>query len=253
MYLYLYDNFLKQKNFDSVVGTIETRLTDYEIAGKVLRLSHFTSEYDIIVDEARRGVKTVVIVGNDATFGRVLSRSASIDMTFGFIPVGPKNDIANVLGIPVGEGACDVLSRRRVVPLDVGWFNNRYFVSQLSIPPSDIEVNYDDRFTVRPGNASMELVVCNLQPYVFVTKGQKDIVVHPQDGKLEAFLRPVVKSGWFGKHYEEPSIFPFEQMRVRGSRAFTVVADGKESKEVDIQIRLAKGKIKMIVGKERRF
>jgi len=32
--------------------------------------------------------------------------------------------------------------------LDVGWFNNRYFVSQLHIPPSNIAVEYDEKFKV---------------------------------------------------------------------------------------------------------
>ena len=254
MYVYLYDNFLKQKKHDRVMKEIETQLTDYGIAGKIIRLQSYTSAESLINEEIRRGAKTVVIVGNDTTFGHVLSRGAVCDITFGFLPIGPHNSIANVLGIPIGGEACDTLSRRRKVKLDVGWFNNRYFVSRLHIPPSKIMVEYDEQFLVSAEYGKMELVVCNLQPFHWKGKIKKrDVVVHPQDGKLEAFLRPVIGRGIIQDRYEEPSIFPFEEMIVRSETVFSVEADGKRSKEKKITIRLAKKRIEMIVGTERRF
>lgn len=262
MYVYLYDNVLRDRRFEGTMKAMETRLTDYGIAGKIIRLQHYTSAQTVIDDEIARGATTVVMVGNDATFGQVLSQAATCKTTFGFLPVGPDNSIAEVLGIPVGIDACDVLSRRRKVRLDIGWMNNRYFISQLHIEPSDIAVEYDEQFRVCANYGKMELVVCNLQPFYWFDKKQgrrsknpkdADIVVHPQDGKLEAFLRPVVGRGILRDIYEEPSVFPFEEMVVSSSTAFPVVADGRRSKETRIKIRLAKGKIEMIVGKTRKF
>lgn len=232
---------------------METRLTDFGIAGKIIRLQNFTNAKIVVEDEIKKGATTIVIVGNDSTFGHVLSSAATCEILFGFLPVGAQNSIAQVLGIPLGEEACDVLSRRRKLKLDVGWFNNRYFVSQLHIPPSDITVDYDEKIRVNSQSKKMELVVCNLQPFTW--KGDKgDYVIHPQDGKLEAFLRPMVKKNWFSKvQYEEPSIFPFEEMIVKSKTPFLVEADGKSSKETNIKIRLAKKRIEMIVGKERKF
>ncbi len=254
MYVYLYDNFLRQKKHESVVKAMEIRLTDYGIAGKILRLNNYTDAKPIIDDEITRGAQTVVIVGNDRTFGHVLSRSATCNCTFGFLPVGPENTIAEVLGIPVGVDACEVLSRRRKERLDVGWMNNRYFVSQLHVLPSKLEVTYDDRFKVTAKD-KMEVVVCNLQPFYW-KKSKKDSeqqVVHPQDGKLEAFLRPLTKAGWWGYNYEDPSIFPFEEMEIKSIEPFTVEADGKISKEIKLKIKLAHGKIMMVVGRNRMF
>jgi hypothetical protein len=77
--------------------------------------------------------------------------------------------------------------------------------------------------------------------------------VHPQDGKLEAYVRPLSRQGIFREVYEEPSIFPFEEMTVIGERSFAVDADGSVTKEKKIVIRLAKKRIEMIVGKERKF
>lgn len=232
---------------------METRLTDYGVAGKIIRLQQYSSSDLLIQDEIRRGAKTIVIVGNDTTFGHVLSYVASHDITFAFIPMGPDNSIAAVLGIPVGIDACDVLARRRRLRLDVGWVNNRYFISQLHIPPSHISIQYDERFNVSSKSGKMELVVCNLKPFVWNGKGKK-YIAHPQDNKLEAFLRPVISKGIFGgDQFEEPSIFPFEEMVVTSKKPFSVEADGKTTKEVKITIRLAKSRIDMVVGKERKF
>ena len=254
MYVYLYDNFLRQKKYDSIIKAVEVRLTDYGIAGKILRLNNFIDPKQIIDDEIRRGAKTIVIVGNDATFGYVLSRAATCECTFGFLPIGTNNTISEVLGISNGIEACDVLSKRRKERLDVGWMNNRYFVSQLHILPGKLKVIYDEKFTVTT-NDKMEVVVCNLQPYYWKKdkNDQSNQVVHPQDGKLEAFLRPLTKKRWWGYNYEEPSVFPFEEMEIVSDTPFTVEADGKVSKEIKVKIKLAHGKIDMIVGRNRKF
>lgn len=255
MYVYIYDNFLRDKKHASVIKAIEVSLTDYGIAGKILRLNNYIDAKPIVDDEIKRGAKTIVMVGNDQTFGHILSRAATADCTFGFLPVGPNNTIAEVLGIPVGLAATEVLSRRRKERLDVGWVNNRYFVSQLHVLPAKVEVFYDERFKVT-ANDKMEVVVCNLQPFFWKKeKGDRDPVnvVHPQDGKLEAFLRPLTKKRWWGYTYEEPSIFPFEEMEIRGEEPFTIEADGKITKEIKVKIKLAHSRIDMIVGRNRKF
>ncbi len=254
MYVYLYDNFLREKKYASIIKAIEISLTDYGIAGKILRLTNFTDAKPIVDDEIKRGAKTIVVVGNDSTFGHVLSRAATADCTFAFLPVGPNNTIAEVLGIPVGVEACDVLSRRRKEKLDVGWVNNRFFVAQLHVHPAKLEVVYDERFKVTAGD-KMEVVVCNLQPFYW-KKDKKDRethIVHPQDGKLEAFLRPLTKKGWWGYTYEDPSVFPFEEMEITGPEPFTVEADGRTTKEIRLKIKLAHGKVQMVIGRNRKF
>ncbi len=254
MYVYLYDNFLRHKKYTPLVKAMEIRLTDYGIAGKILHLNNYIDTKPIIDDEIRRGAKNIIIVGNDRTFGHVLSRGATCECIFGFLPVGPDNTIADILGIPIGLDAVDVLAKRRKERLDIGWMNSRYFVSQLHVLPAKVEVVYDERFRAT-SSGKMEVVVCNLQPFYWKKdrKDEEQRVVHPQDGKLEAFLRPLTKKGWWGYNYEEPSIFPFEEMEISGKEPFTVEADGKISKEVKLKIKLARNKIDMIVGRNRKF
>lgn len=255
MYVYLYDNYLSGRKYQPILKQMEIRLVDYGIAGKILRLNNYIDAKPIIEDEIKRGAKNIVIVGNDRTFGHVLSRGATSESVFGFLPVGPENTIAEVLGIPVGVEAVEVLARRRKEKLDVGWFNNRFFVSQLHVFPAKVRVIYDEKFQVTTP-CKTEVVVCNFQPFYWKRhkKDSEELVVHPQDGKLEAFLRPLTKTGLFGYKYEEPSIFPFEEMEIIGEGGpFVVEADGKATKEIRVKIRLAKNKVDMIVGRDRKF
>ncbi|MSU75734.1 MAG: hypothetical protein EXS55_04445 [Candidatus Magasanikbacteria bacterium] len=254
MYVYLYDNFVREKKYASTLKALEISLTDYGIPGKTIRLNNYVDARPIIDDEIKRGATTIVIVGNDKTFGQVLSGSATAKCTFGFLPIGEGNSIAEVLGIPIGPEATTVLSRRRKERLDVGLMNNRYFVSQLHVLPSKVEVFYDERFKVT-SKGKMEVIVCNLQPFYW-QRDKKDAaphIVHPQDGKLEAFLRPLTKRGWFGYTYEAPSIFPFEEMEIRGAEPFMVEADGRATKEIRLKISLARHTVEMIVGRDRKF
>lgn len=254
MYVYLYDNFLRDRRYQQLVKSMEVRLTDFGIAGKILRLNNYIDARALIEDEIKRGAKTIVVVGNDKTFGQVLSRAATSNVTFGFLPVGPDNTIADVLGIPEGLAGCDVLSRRRKEYMDVGFVNNRYFIGQLKVHPARVEVIYDERFKVSSPD-KLEVVVCNLQPF-FWKRHKKDTetqVVHPQDGKLEAFVRPLTKGRWWGYTYEDPSVFPFSEMEIHAKEPFEVEADGKITKEIKINIKLASSKVEMVVGRNRKF
>ena len=255
MYVYLYDNFLKEKKYAATIKAMETRLTDFGIAGKIIRLQPLANPESIVEDEIKRGASMIVLVGNDSTFGFILSRAATCHTIFGFLPVGNENSIASVLGIPSGVEACEVLSRRRKLKLDIGWISNRnrFFISQLHIPSSHITVVYDEKFQFSSTGGRMEVVVCNLQPFIWHEKGKEDLVVHPQDGKLEAFLRPMTHHGLWRDVFEEPSVFPFEEMTVSSTSPFPVEADGNVTKETKITIKLAKKRIEMVVGKQRKF
>ena len=54
MYIYLYDNYLRGRKYDSVMSSIETRLTDFGIAGKIIRLQHLTNAEAVINEEIRK-------------------------------------------------------------------------------------------------------------------------------------------------------------------------------------------------------
>ncbi len=253
MYVYLYDNIVKQSRFASVLKTVEIQLTDLGLSGKVLRLTNYNDVRSIIDYELKRGAKTIVMVGDDTTLGNIVSTAADLPCTFGYIPLGGKTEIAEILGIPIGPEACNILSKRRRERLDVGEVNNRYFLGQLHVLPSKVQVVYDDRFKISAGDL-VEMYICNCKPFqpkkVF---GAVNHAVNPQDGRLEAYLQPLTRRRWWGYTTEEASIFPFVEMKVVGQKSFEVETDGRFSKESRLTIKMAACKLTMIVGRERKF
>ena len=54
MYVYLYDQYTKEKKHQPVIKQVENRLTDIGIAGKIVRLQNFTNADSIIEQEMKQ-------------------------------------------------------------------------------------------------------------------------------------------------------------------------------------------------------
>ncbi|MBM5789927.1 hypothetical protein FJZ23_02475, partial [Candidatus Parcubacteria bacterium] len=194
MYCYLYDDFLQgNKRYERELLQVENRLTDLGIAGKISRLALFRNAEEMVRDEIERGVKTVVVLGNDDTVRKLLDVISESDVVLGLIPFGPKNDLARLLGIPHGVAACDVLSARRVEQIDIGTINGRKFITGVTVPDFRAELMCDDgKYRIVPTSRA-NLEITNLAD-----------VTDPCDGRLEAKIRASVRKGWgpFAKHRE---------------------------------------------------
>ncbi len=252
MYIYLYDSFVKDKKHIGVVSACENRLTDFGIFGKIVRITRFTNPLRIIEDELRRGVKTVVIVGNDDTFARVIAKAAGVKgVTFGFVPIGENNSVAELLGIPVGLSACDVLARRRVEHLDVGTCNNQFFFRRVTLSGEQFELVCEEQYAIASEGKSSEVEICNLGVPVWISTVDSG-TLKPQDGKFTLFMRPAKKT-LFGTKYIKPSILQVRKIQAHFERPLVVSVDGILSKEKRLNIEVSRKKFQIIVGKERKF
>jgi diacylglycerol kinase family enzyme len=224
--------------------------------GNVIKLMPFNHPRALVEEEIRRGIKNVVVVGNDATFSRLLSSSADLNVTWGFMPLGAKNNnLADILGIPLNEASVEVLAARKIEKVDYGLINGKYFfISYLHVPSSKIKVTFEDSFTIESAKAKQELAVSNLLPSPLE---RRDTGLHPADGRLEAYVRPeyggLISSLFKGKSYYEPSIFSFKKMVVTAEKPIKIFADGREMLGKKIVVEIAPGKVKLIVGKNRKF
>lgn len=256
-YLYLYDSFVRDTAHKDVMRIVEKRFVDFGLSGKVIRITPFTNCRSLIEDELRYGVKTVVIVGNDETVAKVMSRSADVNVVFGMIPVGKKfNSLADSLGIPLNEEACNTLAARKIELVDYGIINNqRFFLTSLYIQNARLRITCDNTFVVKADKENVELAVSNLLHSSI--QGAPVGLLHPQDGRLEVIVRPQVSGIFSGllnrRVYSKPSVFAFQRLLVSAARPFDMTADGRETQESSVEITVAPKKLKMIVGKGRRF
>lgn len=243
MYFYLYDDYIQQnKRFERELLLIENRLTDLGIAGKISRLALFRNADEMIRDEIERGVQTVVVLGNDDTVHKILDVISESDVVLGIIPIGPKNELARLLGVPQGVAACDVLSARRVEQIDVGTINGRKFITGVSVPQFKAELMCNDgRYRIVP-TAHANLEINNLAD-----------VANPCDGILEATIHASVRSGWFGRAHQTESVLPFQSLAIRSDKPIQLYLDGEEMQGTRFDIGIEPSVLKVIIGKQRVF
>jgi diacylglycerol kinase family enzyme len=184
------------------------------------------------------------VIGNDETINKVLPQLVEEKVTLGFIPLGPNQSIAQVLGIPEGLPACDVISRRVVRHLDMGRVNTMYFLFSLSAP-ANVVFDCGD-YTVSSLDPSGSFTIHNFasaHTHGSPDDGQVELVVY---GKQE-------DRGWLSrKQATTPSTFSLRQAKITSiNGSATVVLDGQLSVKTPATFEVVKGKLDVIVGKQR--
>lgn len=250
MYLYLYDASLKQRQYERVISNLETQLTDLGITGKIIRLSSLLSPKQVIAEELRRTkeMKTVVVVGDDTAFTKIIQQVADLPVTFGWVPVGPKTEMAERFGLPYGAACAPILSRRRTLSVDIGQLNQYFFLDYCHVPLSTVTMALDGNVTISATEQRMECNIWNVPP---ADKGvlPPGYMPSPFDRQLEIVLQPVAKRSIFGSTMATPSIFPFREVRLKLDKTVSVELDGHVYKESQVIIKLFPQQFKLIVGK----
>lgn len=248
MYYYVYDEFVQDPKFERELSQIETRLTDLGISGKIARLALFRDATELIKDEVRKGAKNIVAVGNDLTLRKVIDAAADSGVAMGIIPLGNQgNFIADMIGVPNGFPACDVLSARIIEDLDTGIVNSRRFINRLEFQTAgNVEILCDQSFTLSPKRkASIE--IRNL-----ALADESVRAANPTDGKLEIVVRAQGRS-WFGRKRTQSSIVPVEEARIRISAPSQIFVDGESFEAEELKVRVLPKHLKLITGKQRKF
>lgn len=257
MYLYLYDSFLNTPKYRRVLARIEMRLTDLGIGGKISRLSPLKNIKELIKDEIKNGVNTVVAVGGDKTVIQIVNDIAEHDVTMGIIPVGGENKIAKALGVPPAEEACPILAARKLEKLDLGSVNKSYFLLGLHISSGRVTLECEDSYEIRPLSDAHSVTICNLRPsFASINFGHR---FNPCDGFMEALITPTenflqgIKKIFGLKAHAQRSIVPLKKVFIRSKHSETVIGDGEKKFKTPLYVEVVPKKLSVIVGKQRMF
>ncbi len=250
MYYYLFDSAISEKKYHSVINRIEFRIIELGINGRMDRLSILKNKRELIETAIKRGAETVVIVGDDAAVARAVSIVAPYKVTLGIIPVGEQLTIAKALGIPPGEAACDMLSRRIIRTVDLGKVNDQYFLFSLDIPAQEVTVECDGHYRISLLGGPRPFSICNFTP------DDGGVSCAPDDGVLEAIIQEQPQ-GWalfrkFSQHGE--SVFPIRKAKItcRGE-SIPLTLDKQIVVKTPATVEVAPHKLRVIVGKDRQF
>ena len=249
MYYYVYDEFVQDPRFERELSLIETRVTDLGIAGKIARLALFRNAAELIRDEIKKGAETIVAVGNDLTLRKVIDATVDAGIALAIIPLGngTTNRIADMLGVPQGLAACDILSARIIEELDIGSLNAKRFINSVTITPSAaLEIICDGKFKLTPLKKGA-IEVRNLALADDVVRA-----ANPTDGKLEIVLRLSERS-WFGRKKTSASIVPVKQATIISKKPMVLSIDGEPFEAKELLIKTIPKQLRIITGKKRKF
>lgn len=248
MYYYVYDEFVQHKRYEKELANIENRLTDLGIEGQIARLALFRDPEEMIRDEVRKGAQTVIAVGNDVTLRKVIDSVAELGATLGVIPLGKNdNQISEMIGVPEGVAACDVLSARIIEEMDAGVLNSGRFLHKVSFKaPAGLTVTHNDGYKLFVPKGT-EVEIRNL------AKADEHFpLAHPADGMLElAMKRP--QKGWFGGKGWDVSFLKCTKLHIECEKEMVADIDGQSFTSVEFNVEVIPHQIRMITGRGRQF
>ena len=258
MYFYIYDSFLVEKKYARTVSKIETRLASLGIAGKKHQLSILRSITEMVNGILRKDSPTIIVIGSDQTFCQTALPMAGSQAVLGFIPTDPNSLIANILGLPVNEYACDVISARRIELVNFGKINGQHFFSSLEFDAGKIILTADNKYQIVPQKIK-KVKVINLDLLQFQQASQEldwqRLASNPKDNYLEVLMGTPGKNFWLLRRKERrDSLFFVKKLRIKAKKPkqeILIKVDQNKVVKTPALVEIAKENLKVIVGKDR--
>lgn len=111
-------------------ATLDRSLYSYEI--QYTEAPHHGTE--LARAAAKAGAWAVIAVGGDGSVADIAAALSGTDTVLGIIPKGSGNGMARTLKIPLElKAAIDVINRGKVQKIDLGYANDRMFISNAGV------------------------------------------------------------------------------------------------------------------------
>ncbi|MFP4514905.1 MAG: hypothetical protein ACLFNO_02780 [Parcubacteria group bacterium] len=245
MHLYIYDDFLEKNKYTKTVNRIETRITDLGLTGKIIRLSNLKNVESAIWGEIKRGARTLVVVGNDGSFNKVLKTLLAKEVLFflkdlflAFIPV-ENTQVGLSLGIKSYTDACNILLARRTENIKVAKANDYFFLSQAEILAKNVSIKIEDSYSVESNDKS-SIYVINMPSYNISKLLPKKI--DPRDNYLHIYI-----------NNKGHSFIPVKKIELSSADKNYITLDNSTQIDLPCSLSMSDKEINLIVGKKRVF
>ncbi len=264
MYYYIYDQFLSQKKYDKILTQIESKITDLGIKDRIIKMSILKSVKELVTDAIRKGAKNIIAVGNDQTINQVVNLVANQEVIVGIIPIDKINNrIANFLGIDDPLEACEIIAARKVETINLGEVNNDYFINSIKIHDNNLTLNCDEKFKLSLTNKNNLISIYNFSPEFNTNLNDQNffnpkdvflevIVERKPNASLDKFFQSLLKTE---KKQLPESIFRVKKINIKNplNKSGSVLVDNFKILKTPLDIKISTKKLKIIVGKKRKF
>lgn len=245
MYYYIYDSVAQSKDMRKEIAQIESRLLDFGIKDKTVKISPLRSVREAVADAYQRTFDTIVVVGEDPIVLSILKHIVGYNIVLGVIPLGKQTRIGDLLKIPHGSAACETISARKINTFSIGKASDECFFTHLLVVRGIRSFVVQDQYQVFPPEHCALCVLNNGRaPEGFSFPGQ-----NPHDGKFSIIVSQK-KTGFFAKDRgKETSFWRSKKLFLELEKECAMELDGVVFKKPLTEIQLLPNAIKCIVGK----
>ncbi len=287
MYFYIFDagKDREVKNFERIQGRLLNLLAEHHIEGETYRVTSIRT-VELLVDQAiGLEAKTVIVVGSDSTLNRTINSLVrkNVDITVGFISLDSSSRLGQIFGITADiDQSVRSLAGRLVAELDIGEINEHYFLSKvelgenqfsqiergflgltamrkfLNLKPFVLNLRLEDSYNVSTEVLAAQIINCRNN------EGCKMKLGNPTDRLLDILLLNKLSATQIIRYRRDlegrcfdnlpgATIMHAKKIEVLGPRKLPLAIEGQVYTKAPAMVKIAKQKIKMIVGKPRQF
>jgi len=249
MYSYIYDYFLNHKKFEPILAKIETRLTDLGLNGKFCKQGLMQNIKDATQNEIRRGVKSIIAVGNDNTLHNIINSINDHNIVVGLIPINfESNNVAKFLGIPFAEQACNTIAARRIEEIDLIKANSSLFLSSAQITSLGTILEINNNYSIESKENGL-IKIINLN---YDNEKISSTEFKPNDGKVDILIK-INKNKVFSREMVNNTSISLKELTINNLNNESLLLDNFNKIKTPVKIEVIPRALKIIVGKERFF
>lgn len=291
MYYYIINPAAGGAKINKIQTKLKARLKDLGIAGEFVKSVGVGDITKLTKMGIEKGYKTIVAVGGDGTIHEVINGMNDKSVALGIIPTGTTNELAQTLGIPDWQSACNILSARKTEVVDLGKIKDRLFVTNVSLGFNtflldNVGTGKITAISKLKSNMSLFKKAMNFRTIpvrldfeegysveaecfnVTVSNG-KFFSIMPQKSKPQDNLLDVIilskmpfskiirysssKPGHEIDDLSKFSVFRTKKVKIITKKPYTITADGQAVTQTPVEVEIADKKLKVIVSKERKF
>lgn len=275
------------KNFELHQSRLLSLLAEYHVTGETARTTTLRTVEDLVATALSHSVTTLVVVGGDETFSRVMSACHGKQVTLGYIPINSHSETARVLGIRNIDDAVATIAKRRVEVLDVARAGKTHFISHVYFGPAatepvaeehtsfmsgmkkmftargeDIQITVDGKYHI--GGRFLGGSVVNVRDNSLYPDDKPCPVGNPIDGWLDVVLAGKL-TGLQAWRYRQQiasrcfelvpggSVVHAKKVSIVGPEGMPIYLSGEIIARAPVDIEMTEEKLRVVVGRNRQF
>ena len=242
-------------------------LNHLKVPGEFIEVKKKEDLTKILNEALEKKIENIVIVGGDGMVNRVIQLIAKRRINLGVIPIGETNLLANILGINDWKKGCEVLTKPKVVSMNLGIISGeKYFTSSIEIEGKEQKKEkvfgifskrekkryYPTTLSVVGDHSKFKLQV-NMSSLIITTIP----VPLPKNFKIEDYtddqeLKVIIKSKPENKsRFEEITTIKARKIDIESKGSLYIKADGEHSGKASVNIEISPKCLNVIVPEEK--